>query len=51
MANDRDYFLSRAQEEEARAAKAGEGPAQEAHRQLAEYYRTVAASRGPRLVR
>ena len=47
MGNDRDYFVSRAEEEEARAAKC-DGGAQEAHRRLAQYYREAAENRGPR---
>ena len=47
MGNDRDYFMVRAEEEEARAAKC-EGEAQDAHRRLAQYYREAAANRGPR---
>ena len=47
MGNDRDYFVIRAEEEEARAAKC-DGDAQEAHRRLAEFYREAADNRGPR---
>ena len=50
MGNDRDYFVSRAEEEEARAAKC-EGNAQEAHRRLAQFYRDAAENRGPRPLR
>ncbi|MCL6729477.1 hypothetical protein [Sphingomonas hankyongi] len=48
MADDRDYFLSRAAEEEAKAAESDNEAAQEAHSRLAEYYRRTAAHRGPR---
>ena len=47
MGNDRDYFVSRAEEEEARAAKCDDASAQDAHLRLAEYYRQAAENRGP----
>ena len=48
MFNDAEYFLSRAAEEEARAAEADDEAAQGAHRQLAEFYRQVATRHAPR---
>jgi hypothetical protein len=48
MATDSNYFLSRAEEEEERAAKAADPYAQEAHLRLALHYRASAAKPGPR---
>jgi len=50
MSSDRDYFLSRAEEEDARATNADDQAAREAHRNLAEYYRNAAVNRGPRSI-
>jgi hypothetical protein len=44
---DQAYLLSRAIEEEARAASAEDEAARDAHRRLAEYYRNCAEGRGP----
>lgn len=48
MRSDRDYFFARAKEEDARAAQAENEAAQEAHRRMAEQFRTVAANGGPK---
>ncbi|WP_028970316.1 hypothetical protein [Sphingomonas sp. URHD0057] len=47
MPIDLAYLLSRAIEEEARAASADDEAAKDAHRRLAEYYRKCAEGRGP----
>ncbi len=47
---DHDYFVSRAEEEEDRAAKACDPFARDAHFRLAVLYRAAAANRGPRAV-
>jgi hypothetical protein len=48
MSTDKDYFLSRAEEEEGKAAESGNEFAQEAHLRLAEVYRNAAINRRPR---
>jgi len=48
MGTDQDYFVARAEEEEARAAATDDELAKDAHRRLAELYRYAAQNRGPR---
>ena len=47
MSTDKDYFLSRAEEEEAKAAASENEFAQDAHLRLAEVYRNAAANSRP----
>ena len=48
MGSDKDYFLIRAEEEQAKAAESNNEAAQEAHLRLAEFYRQTAQKRGPK---
>ena len=50
MSTDKDYFLSRAEEEETKAAATENEFAQDAHLRLAAVYRSAASNRGPRLL-
>lgn len=51
MSTDKDYFLSRAEEEEGKAAASENEFAQDAHLRLAEVYRNAATHRGPRSIK
>ena len=48
MVNDRDYFLTRAAEEDAKAAACENAAAKGAHERLADFYRQVAQNLGPK---
>jgi hypothetical protein len=48
MPTDQNYFLSRAEEEEARAAASDDERAKDAHARLAEFYRNAAQNGRPR---
>jgi hypothetical protein len=48
MSRDTEYFLSRAEEEDRRAAETDNDFAKDAHHRLAEIYRQTAHNRGPR---
>jgi len=49
MRSDNDYFLLRAEEEDARGAATDNEMAKDAHFKLAEFYRHAAQTRGPSL--
>lgn len=48
VSSNRDYFLDRAEEEEAKARQADSPAASDAHHRLARLYRATAGNCGPR---